>query len=147
MRTHLTALAWIVAFKAFKTVTLTALGVALLTTRHANPVDVLTRLALAVHLPLSSEWFDRALTFALHLSVARQTALGITAFGYAALMGTEGVSLYLHKPWARWFTVIATGSLVPIEVYEIAREVHPVRVAVLVANLAIVGYLIRHDPT
>src|SRR5579864_2724918 len=98
MRTRPTALAWIVAFKAFKTVTLTALGIALLATRHANPIDLLTRLALAVHLPLSSEWFERALTFALHLSVGRQTALGITAFLYAALMGTEGVSLYLRKP-------------------------------------------------
>jgi uncharacterized membrane protein (DUF2068 family) len=51
------------------------------------------------------------------------------------------VSLYLRKVWARWFTIIATSSLIPIELYEIARELHPLRVLVLLANLAIVVYL------
>jgi uncharacterized membrane protein (DUF2068 family) len=141
VRRSLKILAWIVAFKAFKAVTLTALGVALLATRRADPVDTLFRLALAVHLPLSSELFDKALAFSLKLSIGKQTALGITALGYAALMGTEGVALYLRKPWARWFTIAATASLIPIELYEIAREPHVARVLVLVANVAIVAYL------
>src|SRR5262249_50490028 len=106
-------LAWIIAFKAFKAVTLTALGAVLLATRHEDPVDVLTRLALAVHMPLSSELFDRAMKFALNLTVRKQTAIAVTAFGYAALMGSEGVALYLRKPWARWFTVGATSSMLP----------------------------------
>ena len=54
-------LPWIIAFKAFKSVTLTALAIVLLTTRHADPVDVLMRFALAVHLPLTSRLFDWAL--------------------------------------------------------------------------------------
>jgi uncharacterized membrane protein (DUF2068 family) len=142
-RARSSALTLIIAFKAFKTLTLAALGVALLTTRRADPVDLLTRLALAVHLPLSSELFARAMTFALNLSVGRQTALAVTAFGYAALMSTEGIALALRKPWARWFTIIATSSLVPVEIYEIVREVHPVRAGVLVVNLAIVIYLFK----
>lgn len=133
----------IIAFKAFKAVTLVSVGVALLLTRHDDPVDVMTRLALAVHLPLSSELFDRALQFAWNLSVRKQVLLGVTAFGYAALMGSEGVALYLRKPWARWFTIGATTSLLPIEVYEIVREAHLLRFAVLIANVAIVIYLIR----
>jgi len=146
MRSRLTALDGIIAFKAFKAVTLTALGIALLATRRDDPVDVLTRLALTIHLPLSSALFDRALAFALNLSVAKQTALGVTAFGYAALMGAEGVALYWRKPWARWFTIGATTSLVPIEVYEIVREVHAIRIVVLLANIAIVIYLfVRKD--
>ena len=134
---------WIVAFKAFKTITLTALGVGLLATRQADPADLLFALALAVHLPLSSTLFGRALGFATNLTVARQTALGLTALGYAVLMGTEGVGLYLRKRWARWFTIGATSSLIPIELYEIARQVHPLRVIVLVLNVAIVIYLVR----
>jgi uncharacterized membrane protein (DUF2068 family) len=119
------------------------LGTALLATRRDDPVDVLYRLALAVHLPLSSALFDRALRFALNLSIAKQTVLAVTAFGYAILMGTEGIGLYLRKSWARWFTIIATGSLLPIEVYEIVRELHAVRVIVLLLNAAIVVYLAR----
>jgi len=134
-------LTWIVAFKAFKAITLLALGIALLATRHDDPVDLLMRGALAVHLPLTSTLFDRAFRFALNLSMGKQIALAATAFGYAVLMGSEGVALYLRKPWARWFTIAATSSLLPIELYEIVREVHPIRVIVLLANVAIVVYL------
>jgi uncharacterized membrane protein (DUF2068 family) len=140
-----TLLPWIVAFKAFKTVTLTALAVALLTTRNLDPNDALIRFALAVHLPLTSRVFTRALVFANGLTASRQTALAITAFGYAALMGTEGVALYLRKRWARRLTIVATSSLIPIELYEIARELHPIRVMVLFVNVAIVSYLWKHE--
>jgi len=136
-------LPWIVAFKAFKTLTLTALGVTLLTARHNDPVDVLMRIALAVHLPLTSKAFEHALRFAANLTVRKETALAFTAFGYAALMGTEGVGLYLRKPWSRWFTIGATSSLIPIEIYEIVKEPHALRVLILVVNIAIVLYLVR----
>ena len=58
-------------------------------------------------------------------------------------MGAEGTGLYLRKRWARWFTIGATSSLIPIEVYEIIREPHVVRVLVFLANVAIVVYLAR----
>jgi len=138
-------LPWIVAFKGFKTVILTALGITLLSTRNLDPNDVLMRFALAVHLPLSSRVFARALVFTNGLTTTKQTALALTAFGYAALMGTEGVALYLRKPWARWLTIVATSSLIPIEVYEISREVHPIRVLVLIVNVAVVVYLWNHE--
>ena len=75
--------------------------------------------------------------------MSRETALAITAFAYAILMGSEGVSLYLRKPWARWFTIVASSSLIPLELYEIARAIRPLRVVVLLVNLAIVVYLYR----
>ncbi|HMF98950.1 MAG TPA: DUF2127 domain-containing protein [Vicinamibacterales bacterium] len=143
MRSSTSPLMWIIAFKAFKTVSLVALGITLLATRRGDPVDLLTRFALAVHLPLSSELFDRALRLAMNLTLRRQTAIGVTALGYALLMGSEGIALYLRKPWARWFTIIATSSLLPIEIYEIVREVRPLRVAVLLANVAVVIYLVK----
>jgi len=139
-----TFLPWIVAFKAFKTVTLTALGITLLRTRNVDPNDLLMRFALAVHVPLTSRVFARALVFANGLTTTKQTALALTAFGFAGLMGTEGVALYLRKPWARWLTIAATSSLIPIEVYEISREVHPLRILILIVNIAIVVYLWNH---
>jgi uncharacterized membrane protein (DUF2068 family) len=138
-------LPWIIAFKAVKAATLTALGIALLTTRRSDPVELFVRLALAVHLPLTSRLLDRVLASLANLTISRQTALGLTAFGYATLMGTEGIALYLRKPWARWFTIIATSSLIPVEVYEIVRRPHLTRILVLVANAAIVAYLWRRD--
>ena len=136
-------LSWIIAFKALKALALTALGVALLTTRHADPVDLLIRFALAAHLPLTSRLLDRVLTFLANLTVSRQTALAISAFAYALLMGTEGVALYFRHPWARWFTIVATASLIPLEIYELLREPHLTRFAVLVVNVTVVVYLAR----
>jgi uncharacterized membrane protein (DUF2068 family) len=143
MRRRPSVLTWIIAFKAVKTIALTAAGVALLTVRHVDLADVLLRLALDVHLPLTSRLLNRLLLAASDLTVSRETALAITAFAYAILMGSEGVSLYLRKPWARWFTIVASSSLIPLELYEIARAIRPLRVVVLLANLAIVIYLYR----
>jgi uncharacterized membrane protein (DUF2068 family) len=134
-------LRWIIAFKFAKAITLTALGIALLATRRSARLDAAIQAAMSVHLPLVSRLLMRALAFVASLTIRRQTALAITAFAYAALMSTEGAALYLRKPWARWFTIIATGSLIPIEVYEIVREIRPVRIGVLVANVAVVVYL------
>ena len=144
MRNRPSALTWIIAFKAFKTIILTAVGVALLTMRHADPVAVLVHLALAFHLPLTSRLFDRLLSSLSDLTLPREVALAITAFAYAILsMGSADLQLYLRRPWARWFIVIATSSLIPVEAYEVIHEIHVVRVLVLLGNLAIVVYLWR----
>jgi uncharacterized membrane protein (DUF2068 family) len=134
-------LPWIIAFKAFKAVTLTVLGITLLAGRHADPVHILRRLAVAVHLPLTSRLFERLTQSVGNIATTKETMLALTAFGYAALMGAEAVALHLRKPWARWFTIIATSSLIPLELYEIIREIHPIRVLVIVANIGIVVYL------
>jgi uncharacterized membrane protein (DUF2068 family) len=134
-------LPWIIAFKAFKAVTLTALGIGLVAARQTDPSEILMRLAIAVHLPLTSRLFERLTQSVGNITTTKETALALTAFGYAALMGAEGFTLHLRKPWARWFTIVATSSLIPLEVYEIVREIHPIRVLIIVANIGIVVYL------
>ena len=70
------------------------------------------------------------------------TGLSIIAFFYAALFGTEGVGLFLRKRWAEWFVVIVTGSLLPVEIYEIIHKVNTVKIVLTALNLLILGYLI-----
>jgi uncharacterized membrane protein (DUF2068 family) len=134
-------LQWIVAFKAFKTTLLLVLGVTLVRTARRDPVAVVLHVARAVHLPVTSRLFERALTAAFHLTPGTESVLAAVAFGYAILMGTEGVGLYLRRSWARWFTIIATSSLIPFEAFEIVREPRPLRVLVLLANVGVVWYL------
>jgi uncharacterized membrane protein (DUF2068 family) len=69
-------------------------------------------------------------------------AVGVGAFLYAALFGVEGMGLWRGKRWAEYLTVIATLSLVPLEVFELTRAVTPPRLAALVVNLAVVAYLV-----
>jgi|SRR5882672_1374519 len=136
-------LPWIVAFKAFKCVVLTALGVAALSAIHRDPVDLIVRVAQAVHLPVTSRLFERAVTLALRATPTNEVAVAATAFGYALVLGMEGVGLYLRRSWARWFTIGATSSLIPLEVYEIVREPRLLRVLVLLLNTGVVVYLWR----
>ena len=70
-------------------------------------------------------------------------AIGSVALAYAALFATEGIGLWLRKYWAEWFTVIATGSLIPLELYETLLRFGWIKLATLLANVAIVAYLAR----
>lgn len=71
------------------------------------------------------------------------TAVGLVALGYAVIFGIEGVGLWLGKHWAEWFTVIATGSLIPLELYETLFHFGWLKLATLVGNVAIIVYLVR----
>ena len=73
---------------------------------------------------------------------ARLTGIAVASLVYGALFAVEGVGLWLEKRWAEYLTVIATGSLIPLELYELARKLTPIRAAALVFNIAAVVYLI-----
>jgi uncharacterized membrane protein (DUF2068 family) len=68
--------------------------------------------------------------------------LGLGTFFYALLHLVEGTGLFLRRRWAAYLTVIATGSLLPVELFEVARKVNALRLSVLAVNLLIVAYLI-----
>jgi len=74
---------------------------------------------------------------------SRFVAVGMVALGYAVLFGIEGVGLLMGKYWAEWFTVIATASLIPIELYETVQHFGWIKLAALIGNVAIVVYLVR----
>ena len=67
--------------------------------------------------------------------------LAIGAIVYALLEGTEGVGLAMRRRWAEYLTVIATGILIPYELFEVIRHVTLFKVGALLLNLAVVGYL------
>ena len=60
----------------------------------------------------------------------------------SALLLTEAVGLMRGKRWAEYLTIVATSSLVPLEVYELSRRLTPTRLAALIVNLVIVAYLV-----
>jgi uncharacterized membrane protein (DUF2068 family) len=73
----------------------------------------------------------------------RLKELSIGTFVYSAISFTEGIGLSLRKPWAEYLTIIITSSLLPLEIYEIAKHVSTGRISALLINLAIVAYLVR----
>ena len=88
----------------------------------------------------------RALGFVEGLGATRiHVVVGVT-LGYTVVVLAEGVGLWMRRTWAEWFTVIATASLIPFELWELISRPPGRRLAVLVTvllNLAVVAYLAR----
>jgi uncharacterized membrane protein (DUF2068 family) len=51
---------------------------------------------------------------------------GLT-FAYSALFLTEGTGLFFEKRWAEFFTIIATASFIPLELYELFKNPSPLK--------------------
>jgi uncharacterized membrane protein (DUF2068 family) len=66
----------------------------------------------------------------------------VGTFLYAGLFATEGVGLLLRKRWAEYFTIVTTGGLIPIEVFELTRHFTTTRLVVLILNVLTVWYLV-----
>jgi uncharacterized membrane protein (DUF2068 family) len=134
----------IAIFKFFKAGLLIALGIGLFKLLHKDLGDVLQHWCEAMRLDPGSHFVNLALEKAAHVSPEQVKKLGLVSFLYAGLFLAEGTGLWLQKRWGEWLTVIITSSLVPVEIYEIYRHFSPVKVGVLVVNVAIVLYLIYH---
>jgi uncharacterized membrane protein (DUF2068 family) len=133
----------IAVFKLFKALTLIAVGVAALRMVHGNiGPDAITQMIAKFGFNPGGRYVDQALAKLSSLPPRDFRDFGIGSFIYAALFLTEGVGLWLAKRWAEWFTVILTGSLIPLEVFEIDRHPTIVKIVVLLLNIAIVGYLL-----
>jgi uncharacterized membrane protein (DUF2068 family) len=76
------------------------------------------------------------------LSASRLRLLGIAALLYATLFLIEGVGLWWEQRWAEFLTVIATGSFIPFEIYELTRRLTWPRGGALLVNVVVVLYLI-----
>jgi uncharacterized membrane protein (DUF2068 family) len=83
------------------------------------------------------EWFSG-------LSVSRVHALRIVTLAYAALFAVEGIGLWMQKRWAEWLTTIITASLMPLEAWELFFRPTIGKALILLANGAVVAYLIWH---
>ena len=138
-----TALWLIGGFKLAKGLLLLALGVGALRLLHQDVGDVLASWTAQLHVDPENRYVDRALSVLWSLDERKLKAIGAGSFVYAALLLTEGTGLLLRQRWAEYFTVIVTGSFIPLELYELAKHATLTRLAVLAINVLIVWYLVR----
>ena len=133
----------IAVFKLVKALTLIVVGIGALRLIHTNnAADTIIRFAGRFSFNPGTRYFDHFLAKVASLPPKDFRDLGIGSFVYAALFTTEGVGLWLAKRWAEWFTAIITGSLIPLEIFEIHRRPTVAKVIVLLLNIAIVAYLV-----
>ncbi len=96
---------------------------------------------------LEHEVVKQALEWFSGLSESRIHALRVVTLTYAAVFAVEGVGLWMQRRWAEWLTTIITASLIPLELWELFHRPTFGKAVVLMANIAIVGYLFWHVST
>jgi uncharacterized membrane protein (DUF2068 family) len=132
----------IAVFKFFKAASLIALCLGAFRMLHQDLGERLEHWVRALRLDPGNHYVEIAIARASNLTPGQIKKLGLAGLLYAALFLVEGTGLWLQKRWGEWVTVVITGTLIPVEVYEIVRHPSGTKVAVMIFNIAVVGYLI-----
>jgi len=132
----------IAVFKYLKAASLIALSVGVFRIMHQNIGLRVEHWVTAMHLDPGNRHIEMILARVSTLSPEQVTKLGLVGLLYAGLFLVEGTGLWLQRRWGEWATVIITGLLIPVEVYEVFRHPSILKVLVLVVNAAVVGYMI-----
>jgi uncharacterized membrane protein (DUF2068 family) len=132
----------IAAFKFVKAAFVIATVFGLLHFYDPKVAGVLFRLAHELPYAFEQKLVSEVIGFLSGISPRGIQLIAAVGFAYAALFLVEGVGLWRGLHWAEILTVIATSSLIPVEIYEIHHRFTASRVLVLVGNVVIVAYLI-----
>jgi uncharacterized membrane protein (DUF2068 family) len=133
----------IAVFKLLKGFALLALGIGALRLLHKDVAAVIEHWIDIFRVDPHNHFIHRLLAKLSILDDRRLKELSVGTFIYSAIFFVEGIGLALGQRWAEYFTIITTSSLLPLEVYELARRVSIGKILALLINLAVVAYLIR----
>src|ERR1041385_5934912 len=131
----------IVVFKLLKGLILIATGIGALSLLHGNVAVQVTHWIEAMRADPDNHFIHLFIRKLSSVDDKKLVEISAGTFFYAAIVLTEGLGLALHKKWAEYFTIFATASLIPLEIYERAHKFSLVKIGVIVINLAVLVYL------
>jgi uncharacterized membrane protein (DUF2068 family) len=132
----------IAVFEAAKGVLVLAAGLGLLGLVHRDVQALAEHLVQFSHLNPASKYPRIFVDASAQVTDARLWMLAGGAGAYAVIRLFEAYGLWRGRAWAEWLAVASGGLYVPVELYHIWHRFAWLKVGLLVANLAIVGYMI-----
>ncbi|HKV60890.1 MAG TPA: DUF2127 domain-containing protein [Candidatus Acidoferrum sp.] len=141
-RLHGRGLRLIAAFKLLKGFALLTLGIGALHLLHKDVAAIVEHWINMFQVDPHSHYMQLLLAKFSILDDKRLKELSAGTFVYSVIFLTEGIGLALAKRWAEYLTIVSTASLLPLELYELARHSSVGKVLALAINLAVVAYLI-----
>jgi uncharacterized membrane protein (DUF2068 family) len=117
-------------------------GFGILTLVHKDLHLAAEQLVRHIHLNPASHYPRIFLDAATRLTDLQLWALAFAALLYSAIRMAEGIGLWLQRRWAEWFGMLSSGIYLPIELYEVFREITWPRMTVLAVNTGVVAYLL-----
>ncbi len=103
--------------------------------------EVAMRLAQIMHRDPEGHFVTFLMSQVDRIDAHRLREIGVATFAYSALALTEGVGLMMEKVWAEYLTLSLTVMFLPWELFELIRDPNWIRLALLLANLAVLAYL------
>jgi uncharacterized membrane protein (DUF2068 family) len=104
----------------------------------------LTSIAVNLNLDQDNQLISSAIEQAGALGANAVVGIALVVFAIGVINCVEAVGLHYRYRWAEWLTVIATGVLIPFELYEVLESISVLKVAILVLNTVVVYYLGKH---
>jgi uncharacterized membrane protein (DUF2068 family) len=132
----------IAVFKLLKGLALLALGIGAQSLMNKDLAAILEHWVNVFRADPNNHYLHALTERVANLSPHRLREVSFGTFFYAALLLTEGVGLALGKRWAEYFTIIATSSFIPLEIYQIFHHANIAKIVVLLINVAVVWYLV-----
>lgn len=139
---HNKGLRAVALFEAFKGAIVLVVGFGLLTALGQNAEKFAERLVQRTHLNPAHHYPQIFIQASAQLNDTWLWLLAGFAALYAAVRFAEAYGLWHERRWAEWFAALSGGIYVPVEIYELARRVTWIRAGALLANLAIVAYMV-----
>jgi uncharacterized membrane protein (DUF2068 family) len=133
----------VAAYKLIKGVALLALGIGALRLLHRDVAAEAARWIDLLRIDPQNHYIQSMLARIAKVDARKLKELSIGTFLYSAVFLTEGVGLTLRKRWAEYLTILTTASLLPLEIYEIARRFSVAKIVILLVNIAVVVYLVN----
>jgi len=134
----------IIDYKLTKAVVELILGVLLVVGLVRGPEAMSATFAQIILDHAAGAWALRAATIIVLTGTSGHVKIAAAvAFADSVLSAVEGLALRAGYWWAPWLVVVATGALIPVEIWELLRKPGAVRGVILVVNWAILVYLLR----
>ncbi len=137
-------LKFIIGYKAFCSFVELIISFSFYKLINNNVEEAITRLAINYNFDIDNRIASSMIKQVGMLGNGAIVSITFIALFLGVLNLIEAGGLYLKRSWAEWLTVIATGVLIPFELYKVAVSASFFKVVILVVNSAIVYYLARN---
>jgi len=108
---------------------------------HRDAWDVAESFLEWLHISPDAHYAQVFLNLADQLTDTKLWAVAIGALTYSSLRFAEAYGLWRARAWAEWLALISGAIYLPFEIFELARRLDWIRLAIFLINLAVVLYM------
>jgi uncharacterized membrane protein (DUF2068 family) len=136
------ALRSVAVFEAAKGLLVLALGLGFLRFLHKNLQDIAEQIIRFLHASPGGHISNLFITAASHASDKSLWAFAGAAMIYSLVRFAEAYGLWHDREWAEWFALLSGALYLPWEMYSLIRHPVPIKWVILLANVAVVLYML-----